>query len=101
MPLVESLALLTTTPFRSSLVTTNALPLFFQLIKSFMVESPPLDRNLLTIPFLVVNLLVLLLLLLGAVRAAASWVLLSGPCLDCLWALCGLTTKGLTLWSSA
>ena len=38
-----------------------------------MVESPPLDRNLLLIPFLVVNLLILLL---GAVRAAASWVLL-------------------------
>ena len=62
-----------------------------------MVESPPLDRNRLTIPFLVVNLLILLLLL-GAVQAAASRVLLSGPC---LWALCGLTTKGLTLWSSA
>ena len=83
MPLVESvddqpMGLLTTTPFRSSLVSSIAgslsLCCAFQLIESFMVEcNPPLDRNLLTIPLLVVNLLILLL---GAVRAAASWVLL-------------------------
>ena len=71
------MALLTTTPLRSSLGAAIVLLLLcFQLIESFMVEcNPPLDQNLLLIPLLV-GLLILLLFLVGAVRAAASWVLL-------------------------